>query len=326
MKLTNAVDTLLDRSIVLGYSRVGSTVRRLWWPEDPPPGAMAGKRALVTGATSGIGKETAAGLARLGAEVHVLGRSPEKLEATMTELRGDVPGAVFVAQTCDLSSLADVRRFCADFRARVASLHALIHNAGSMAQERTETEEGHEQTLATHVLGPHLMTYLLHEPLAAAEGASVLFMSSGGMYPQTLRDDDPEFRTGRYSATAAYARAKRMQVVLTQMWAERLLPDRILVESMHPGWVDTAGVATYLPKFRAVTRPLLRDAGQGADTMVWLAATRPTSAGSRHFWHDRRLRPTSYGKDRDQDAARRQRLWDYVAAATGTGSGTDWAT
>lgn len=279
---------------------------------------MAGKRALVTGATSGIGVDIAAGLARLGAVVHVLGRSPEKLEATMVELGTDVPDATFVAETCDLSSLADVRRFCADFRARIPSLHVLIHNAGSMARQRTETDEGHEQTLATHVLGPHLMTHLLREPLSAADGASVLFMSSGGMYTEPLRYEDPEFRSGRYSATTAYARAKRMQVVLAQMWAERLMQDKVSVESMHPGWVDTAGVATYLPKFRTMTRPLLRNTAQGADTMVWLAATRPASAGSRHFWHDRRLRPTAFGHDRDQDATKRQRLWDYIASATGT--------
>lgn len=318
MTPTSVLDTLLDRSIVLGYSRVGSSLRRKWWPPAPAPGSMAGKRVLVTGATSGIGKETAAGIARLGAEVHVLGRSPEKLQATLTELRAAVPDASFVAQTCDLSSLADVRRFCEDFRGRVPSLHALIHNAGSMAAERTETGEGHEQTLATHVLGPHLMTHLLRQPLAAADGASVLFMSSGGMYAQPLRADDPEFRTGKYTATGAYARAKRMQVVLAQMWAERLAQHNISVESMHPGWVDTAGVATYLPKFHAVTRPLLRNAEQGADTMVWLAATRPRSAGSSHFWHDRRLRATSFGKDRDQDPAQRQRLWDYVSSVTGT--------
>ena len=318
MTPTSVLDTLLDRSIVLGYSRVGSTVRRMWWPDDPAPGSMAGKHALVTGATSGIGKETAAGLARLGAVVHVLGRSPDKLQATLADLGADVPDASFVVETCDISSLADVRRFCADFSARVPALHVLVHNAGSMAAERTETDEGHEQTLATHVLGPHLMTHLLREPLAAADGASVLFMSSGGMYAQPLRADDPEFRTGKYSATGAYARAKRMQVVLAQMWSERLAQERVAVESMHPGWVDTAGIATYLPRFHAVTRSLLRNAAQGADTMVWLAATRPASAGSRHFWHDRRLRATSYGKDRDQDPAQRQRLWDYVSSVTKT--------
>lgn len=319
MKPTDIVDTALDRSIVLGYTRIGSAVRRLWWPEDPEPGVMTGKRVLVTGATSGIGQATAAGLASLGAEVHVVGRDRQRIERTVTELEREVAGGLFHAERCDLSDLADVRRFCADFRARVPELSALVHNAGTMVPERRETPAGHELTLATMVLGPHLMTSLLRERLAAAPGgASVLFMSSGGMYTAALRDDDPEYRTGKYSGAKAYARAKRMQVVLAQMWGERLAGDDIRVESMHPGWVNTPGVATHLPTFRAVTRPFLRTPEAGADTMVWLAATRPLADGSEHFWHDRRLRPTSYGRERDQGPEKRRRLWEYVASATGT--------
>lgn len=318
MRLTDVVDTVLDRSVVLGYTRIGPALRERWWPADPAPGSMSGKHVLVTGATSGIGKATAAGLARLGAEVYVLGHNREHLERAMVDLEHEVPDGRFHAETCDLTSLADVRRFCADFRERVPQLHTLIHNAGSMSHERSETPEGHEFTLAIMVLGPHLMTALLREPLAAAGGASVLFMSSGGMYAAALRDDDPEYLSDRYSGPKAYARTKRMQVVLAQMWGERLAKETINVESMHPGWVDTRGVAHYLPKFRALTLPFMRNAEQGADTMIWLAATRPESAGSEHFWHDRRLRPTSYGRERDQGPEKRRRLWDYVASATGT--------
>jgi NAD(P)-dependent dehydrogenase (short-subunit alcohol dehydrogenase family) len=319
VKPTDIVDTALDRSIVLGYTWIGSAVRRLWWPEDPAPGAMTGKRVLVTGATSGIGQETAAGLASLGAEVHVVGRDRQRIERAVIELERRVAGGLFHAERCDLSDLADVRRFCADFRARVSELSALVHNAGTMVSERRETSEGHELTLSTMVLGPHLMTSLLRERLAATPGgASVLFMSSGGMYTAALRDDDPEYRTGKYSGAKAYARAKRMQVVLAQMWGERLAGDDIRVESMHPGWVNTPGVATHLPTFHAVTRPFLRTPEAGADTMVWLAATRPRADGSEHFWHDRRLRPTRYGRERDQGPEKRRRLWEYVASATGT--------
>ena len=319
MRPTNVIDTALDRSVVLGYTRIGPALRKHWWPPDPEPGSMSGKHVLVTGATSGIGKATVAGLARLGAEVHALGRDAGHLDDALGDLRTDVPGGVFHGELCDVSDLADVRRFCADFSARVPVLHALVHNAGTMAHERTETSEGHEVTLATHVLGPHLMTHLLRENLAAAEGASVLFTSSGGMYAAALRDDDPEYRTGKYSGPKAYARTKRMQVVLAQMWAHRLAPEQIAVESMHPGWVDTRGVAHYLPKFRALTLPFMRDSEQGADTLVWLVATRPASYASDHFWHDRRLRPTSYGRERAQGPEKRRRLWDYISSATGTG-------
>jgi NAD(P)-dependent dehydrogenase (short-subunit alcohol dehydrogenase family) len=115
------------------------------------------------------------------------------------------------------------------------------------------------------------------------------------MYAAGLRDDDPEYREGKDSGPKAYARTMRVQVVLAQMWADRLAPDDITVESMHPGWVDTHGVKEYLPKFRALTLPFLRSPEQGADTLVWLAATKPHSEGTERFWHDRRLRPTRLG-------------------------------
>ncbi len=316
------IDTVLDRTVVLGYTSVGPALRRRWWAPDPSPGSMRGRRVLVTGATSGIGEATAAGLARLGAEVHVHGHDEGRLDAALTRLRAAVPGASFHGELCDLADLTDVCRFAADFGDRVDRLDALIHNAGTMAPRRSETRDGHEFTLAVMVLAPHLLTDRLRERLAASPAGIVTFTSSGGMYGAGLRDDDPEFRRGRYSGSTAYARCKRMQVVLAQMWAERLKLDGIEVASMHPGWVDTKGVAEYLPTFRALTRPLMRSAEQGADTMIWLVATRPSAKGSSRFWHDRRLRSTNYGPARDQDAGQRQRLWDYVAASTRTSTWT----
>jgi NAD(P)-dependent dehydrogenase (short-subunit alcohol dehydrogenase family) len=316
--LTDLLDTALDRSVVLGYTRIGPLLRRNWWPPDPAPDAMAGRTVLVTGATSGLGRETAAGLARLGATVHVHGHDQRHLDSVLRELRGTVPGGRFHPELCDLSDLADVRRFGADLAGRLTELHGLVHNAGTMAPERRETAQAHEFTLATMVLGPHLLTELLRRPLAAAGDPIVVFMSSGGMYASGLRDDDPEFTSGKYSGPKAYARTKRMQVVLAQMWSERLAEERIEVASMHPGWVDTRGVRAYLPKFRALTLPLMRSPAQGADTMIWLVATRPPAEGGRRFWHDRRLRPTSYGPERDRDPDRRRRLWDHVAVATDT--------
>lgn len=319
MTFTSSVDTLLDRSIILGYSRIGPLLRRRWWPADPAAGSMAGRRVIVTGATSGIGLATAAGLAKLGAEVDIVGRNREKLDDALMTLRRQVPHAKFHPQQCDISDLDDVRRFCSEYRSKVTVLDALIHNAGAMLAERTETPAGHEVTYATHVLGPHLMTGLLRNELAASNAAIVIFVSSGGMYTAELRDDDPEYRIGQYAGAKAYARTKRMQVVLAHMWADRLADDHIAVESMHPGWVNTPGVATSMPKFRLATLPLLRSLDDGADTLVWLAATRPDSKNTSHFWHDRRLRPTNYGQEKDASPTKRKRLWDDAAAATGIG-------
>lgn len=326
MNVLRVLDTVLDRSVVLGYTRIGPMLRRRWWPHDPEPNSMAGRTVLVTGSTSGLGEATAAGLARPGAVVHVHGHDPERLDAALTRLRTAVPEATFQGELCDLADLEDVRRFGSDFASRVSPLDALVHNAGTMAPKRQETADGHEVTLSVMVLAPHLLTSLLRERLAEADDAIVTFMSSGGMYGAGLHDDDPEYRSGKYSGSKAYARCKRMQVVLAQMWGQRFASSGIDVASMHPGWVDTPGVARYLPKFRALTLPLMRSPEQGADTMVWLVATHPSSDGSRRFWHDRRLRPTSYGPERDQDTEERARFWDYVAHATNTPSwhyGTD---
>ena len=119
-------------------------------------------------------------------------------------------------------------------------------------------------------------------------------MSSGGMYTTPLSADDLESLDGEYDGVRVYARTKRMQVVLAAQWARRLEGTGIRVESTHPGWVETPGVAEALPTFRRLTKPLLRDVADGADTAVWLVATRPESGGE-HFWHDRAQRPTTFG-------------------------------
>ena len=322
MALTDLLDAALDRSVVLGYTRLGSRLRRRWWPADPAPGSLRGRRVLVTGATSGIGEAMAGSFAALGATVHVLGRNAEKLAGVTKELRLEHPNAEIVDEVCDVGDLDAVRAWATGFADLVPGLHGLVHNAGTMTDTRGESPQGHELQLAVHVLGPHLMTELLRPALQAA-GGTVVWMSTGGMYGAGLRSDPDgiEFRDGTYSGVQAYARTKRMQVVLADAWSRRLHGSDVRVESMHPGWVETPGVATHLPRFRAATRPLLRTAEDGADTAVWLVATRPASYAG-HFWHDRAQRPTTFGWQRDEDPEQVRAFLTYVAGATGTPS--DW--
>lgn len=319
-RITSGVDAALDRSVVLGYTKIGSGLRRLWWPEDPTGQSLAGQRVVVTGATSGIGEAMAQSFAQLGAVVHLLGRNPEKVTASAGRIRGAVPAALVIEEVCDVSDLDAVRAWTADLSGRIPALRGLVHNAGSMPPERSETEQGHEVQLACHVLGPHLMTEKLQPLLRAAGGSSVVWMSSGGMYAAPLVDDDLESRSG-YSGVKAYARTKRMQVVLADAWARRLAETGVSVESMHPGWASTPGVTKYLPLFDTLTKPLLRDAGDGADTAVWLVATRPTSEAG-HFWHDRAQRPTTFGWQRCADPATIADFLEQVSALTATPA--DW--
>ncbi|MCZ4498380.1 MAG: dehydrogenase/reductase [Marmoricola sp.] len=313
-------DRLLDRTIVPGYSALGYRIRRRSWSiDDPAPEALVGKRAIVTGAGSGLGEAAALGLARLGARVTLVVRSRERAAPAVARIEaalvaeGKTPDLDVVL--CDVSDLSDVRRCASELRAAGDAIDVLVHNAGTLPAERSESVDGHELTVATHVLGPVLLTELLR-PLLAGDEARVVLVASGGMYAQELPVDDPEFVRGRYSGTAAYARSKRMQVSLAPLLAERWAADGIAVYAMHPGWADTPGVASSLPVFRILTKPILRDAEAGADTIVWLAATepRPESTG---FWHDRVARPEHYRDATRESDEDRRTLWAWVASAVG---------
>ncbi|BBY21726.1 SDR family NAD(P)-dependent oxidoreductase [Mycobacterium stomatepiae] len=314
--LRSLLDTALDRTVVAGYSRISYRLRSRGWPDDPLPHALKGKTALVTGASRGIGKAIATGLAQLGATVLLTVRDETSGELARKEIVDANPEADVQVEVCDMSDLSVVRAFAADLSARVWNLDVLIHNAGVLPPERTETADRHEVTLATHVLGPVLLTECLLTVLRGAEDPRVIFMSSGGMYTQSLPADDPEYFDEPYSGVAAYARTKRMQVALAPILARHWADDNIHVYSMHPGWADTPGVAASLPGFRSITGPLLRTPEQGADTAIWLAATEPAPP-SGGFWHDRRPRPEHYLPLTRHGERDRERLWRYCASSVG---------
>ena len=310
-----AIDTLLDRSLVLGYTKVGLRVRRALpgWPADPAPTALADRQVIVTGASSGLGIATVEGLAALGATVHLVVRDEAKGGRVRDDIAARQPQARLRVWRCDVGDLDDVRRFAHDFGSAVHTLHAAIHNAGVMPPERTESAQGHELSMAVHLLGPVVMTEAL---LPQLSGGRVVLVSSGGLYGQRLRADDPDYRRGDYSPTAAYARSKRMQVEMLPLLADRWSLVGVTAAAMHPGWVDTPGVKESLPRFRAVTRSLLRDAAGGADTSVWLAATEPAPPTGL-FWHDRRARPVNLVPTTRADESARAKAWAWLSGAAG---------
>ncbi|KQR98285.1 dehydrogenase [Williamsia sp. Leaf354] len=312
--LTRAIDTALDVTVIPGYSAIGSAVRRRFWAPDPEP-FTSPTEIVVTGGSSGLGAATAAGLTRLGARVHLVGRSTERLESSADTIRGEVRDADLVIRECDISDLDAVARLVTDLRADLTGIHAVVHCAGVMPPERTESKQGHEAAFATHVLGPVAMTIGLRELFDA--DSRVVFVSSGGMYPVPLTTTDLEFTEGDYSGLTAYARTKRMQVVITEQLAQHLsLPDDPKVHSMHPGWADTPGVTDSIPGFGKVMKPILRTAHDGADTIVWLAASPEATSTNGKFWHDRAPRPTHYPSWRKDSPQAREALWQAVVAAT----------
>lgn len=312
----HVIDTLLDRSIALGYGKLGLELRRRLpdWPADPP--RMDGQVALVTGAASGIGLAACRGFARLGAGVRAVARSEDRAREAAEQIRTAVPDADVRPLACDLSELAALRTLSDQLLATGERLDVLVHNAGVMPDERTRSRDGHELMFATHVLAPFALNAWLSDLLGRSAPARIITVSSGGMYGQRLPLGDPESEAAACSPLKLYARTKRQQVVLSELWAERLLDRGVVVHAMHPGWVETPGLTRSLPAFRAAARLILRDPEGGADTVIWLAAAPEALETTGRFWHDRRSRPTHYrlAADDDQPEAR-QGLWDYCQAA-----------
>ena len=308
--------------IVSSFTRVGADIRSRidgWRP--PAPGSLDGRLVIVTGATSGIGRVAARALAAAGAEVVITGRDPRRTVDVAADLAARSGGEVR-AECADMGDLDAVRGLAARLLGQTDRLDVLVHNAGALSAERLVSPQGYEQTVASQVYGPFLLTSLLL-PVLRRAGGRVVTTSSGGMYAASIEVEELEMPTDRYRGAEQYARAKRAQVTLNEMWAGRSPGDGVVHHAMHPGWADTPGVSTSLPVFRQVVGPLLRTPEQGADTLVWLAADdgepRRTSGG---FWLDRRRRglhrlPMTARSDTPE---RRAALWAHVAACSGAPS------
>ena len=313
--VTGGVDTVLDKLVVPGWSKIGSGLRRHWWPADPPRFDRP-VDVVVTGASSGLGAAAAHGLAELGARVHLVGRSRDRLAGTAGAVRARVSGAELVVHECDISDLQAAARLVETLSDTVERVHAVVHSAGVMPDQRSETPQGHEVAFATHVLGPFLLTQGLRGALRADGDGRVVFVTSGGAYTAKL-SDDRESTDGEYRGIRAYARTKRMQIVLAEQLAGAYPdPQDPVVHSMHPGWATTPGVTDLLPGFAKITKPILRSPADGADTMVWLAAAPAAAESTGLLWQDRRPRGTHYLPWQNDDPRSRQRLWDACVEAT----------
>lgn len=271
------LDQLLDRSIVLSFDRTGFA-RHARAFDDEAERDLGGADVLITGGTSGIGLAAARAIAQRGARVHLWGRRADVGETAAAE----VGGRFTSVDLGDLEAVAEAAHGIG-----VHGLSAVVLNAGAMPLERRLTPQGHELVWASQVLG-HLLLLRILRDRGLLDGVRVLWVSSGGMYLQPLDLDDLR-RDGDYQRHTVYANAKRAQVELTEVLADRW-PDTV-VGAMHPGWVDTDAVQHSMPVFRALTRPILRDAEQGADTIVWFVA-RADAPPSGRFWFDRAEAPT----------------------------------
>ncbi len=334
-----ALDSVLEASIVGSFSRAGYLLRRRVG-HFAPLARLEGRVVLVTGASSGIGRAAALALGALGAEVLVNGRDTARAESVVAEIRGAGGGAQ-VARF-DVADPVQVDAFADLLGSRRDRLDGLLHCAGGLARQYQSAPDGVELTVATHVLGPFRLTLRLAPLLINAARATIVTVSSGGMY--TERFDPARLETSRehYDGVRAYARAKRAQVVLAHEWARRLAPFGVASYAMHPGWVDTPGLARGLPGFARLGF-LLRRPEEGADTAVWLLAERPRpgdrtgAPGASEvldgFFHDRRHRSEHYlprTRPRGGAVDEGRRLWRWCLERSAPGAGTgaavpEWA-
>jgi NAD(P)-dependent dehydrogenase (short-subunit alcohol dehydrogenase family) len=289
--LASAGDAALEATVIGGFSRVGYVARRRLFNWPPGQVDLSGRFVVLTGATSGIGREAALEMAAVGAELVVVGRDEQRLARIVADAREVSPvGARVHGVRADLSLLSEARRLVSVVAELTSVVDVLVHNAGAMTHDYTVTPEGFEVTFASQVLAPYVITSGLLEELRAAADPRVIVVSSGGMYAERLDPDTVQFGPADYDGVRSYARAKRAQVALSAEWARRF--PEIGFHAMHPGWVDTPGVATALPGFRRLTAPVLRTPAEGADTIVWLAGSSSREVPGGRFWLDRRARST----------------------------------
>jgi NAD(P)-dependent dehydrogenase (short-subunit alcohol dehydrogenase family) len=240
---------------------------------------LAGKRVLVTGASTGLGEETTRALAAHRAVVTMAVRDPERGAAAQARILDAVPDARLEVMVLDLASLADVRRFAGEFLASHDHLDLLIDNAGVMACPQAETVDGLELQIGTNHVGHFLLTQLLLPVLG--EGSRVVVLSSAGHRFSDVDLDDPNFEGTPYDPWSAYGRAKTANALFAVELDRRLRERGAHAYSVHPGGIatelgrhlteETLAVITDVPSDQAIE---WKTVPQGAATTVW-AATAP---------------------------------------------------
>jgi retinol dehydrogenase-14 len=249
---------------------------------------LSGRVALVTGANSGMGKETARELARMGVHVVLACRSVERGEAARQDIADSTAGSASVMEL-DLSSPDGVRDVAATFTQRFSALDVLVNNAAASLRSRELTDEGFERHWATNVLGPHLLTTLLVPALKASGRGRVVDVSTRAAGGLDLSDTQYERR--RFSGVAAYRASKQASRMLRWALAEQLADEPVTVNALNPGYVQTAltrNVSGPLKVLVALTGFAAQTPLDGADTAIWLAASPEVDGVTGTFFNKRR--------------------------------------
>ena len=277
---------------------------------------MAGRVCLVTGANSGIGKETAVGLAELGTKVVMVCRSRERGEAALADIRKRSRSDSVELLLADLASLDSVRALAKEFLEKHESLHVLVNNAGVAMVRRSETVDGFETTFQVDYLSHFLLTNLLLDQLKRSAPSRIVNVSSESHYGGHLKLEDLQMKRG-YGVMKAYSQAKLAQVLFTYELSRRLEGTGVTANCLHPGavatniWSRPLGPLSFLGN---VSRLFLISPRAGAETPVYLASS-PEVDDVTGKYFDKKREKKSSAESYDSELA--GRLWAESAKMTG---------
>jgi NAD(P)-dependent dehydrogenase (short-subunit alcohol dehydrogenase family) len=287
--------------------------------------AGGGERvAVVTGASSGIGKATAVALAAQGWRVIGVGRDPERSAAAAAEIRAASPDGRVDMVRADLSLMAEAARAARDIAALTDRIHVLVNNAGGMTKEKVVTPEGLEQNFAGNHLGPFLLTHrllpLLRRAAAEAPPGTVRILNTSSDASEMIPGIDFDELQGlqTFHAGFAYCRGKLANVLHARGLARRLADDGVVAHAMHPGFVESNFITYADEQAQAHMRTLKGlTPEEGADTLIWLATAEAPGQTTGGYFHQRKPRAPNPQAD---DPAAVERLWEeseQLVAQTG---------
>jgi NAD(P)-dependent dehydrogenase (short-subunit alcohol dehydrogenase family) len=277
---------------------------------------LAGRTCLVTGASSGIGEETALGLARLGARVILVGRSRERGERALARIRAESGNDAVELRLADLASLSEIRRLAAEVLETCPRLHVLVNNAGVVNLRRSTSVDGFESMFAVNHLACFLLTNLLLDRLIASAPARVVTVASEAHRFGTLEIDDLQSERS-YGAMRSYGRTKSANILFTYELARRLKGTGVTAHCVHPGAVATRlghnnGVLGRL--VTGLLRPFFRSPARGAGPSLHAAtAVQLEGVTGRYLSSRGEIRSA----DATHDPTLAKQLWERSAALTG---------
>jgi len=265
---------------------------------------LKNKIILITGATSGIGKETALGLAKMGATVVFTSRDDIKGEKTKKELIAKTNNKNIHMLNCDLASFESIKNCCNEFKSKFDKLHVLINNAGVWDFKRRESKDGIENIFAVNYLAPFLMTELLIDVLKKSKPSRIINLTSG-MHYGTINFNDIEFKE-RFSGAKAYRQSKLGLILYTRFLAKKLEGTGVTVNTVHPGMNKTDLGRDAGGLSRVIFKMMGKNPKIGAETSIYLASSPKVENITGEYWAKKEIKKSSK-ESYDMDLA--EKLW-----------------